>query len=257
MILQPSECDIRTRAGQNWLNRGGEHGSHEVDWILAETQLFMELNYERFDRDFINTKKISLNATGDPICRYCDLKRGDHSKIIDKKNDSPYKIRFGKWNSHTVPTFLGNRKLYSNDECKVCNEIVMGKYEGDLKTYMSPMLSIEGIRGRTANKPISVTDGKVVTTATYRPEWIQKALVKMAIANICRMLSVRAIRYFRTSNACHAGLAHLQLHCMLKRTPRLNCSAIYLYYKSALFLAKSSSPLPRTTRNLVRTFTFQ
>ena len=122
---------------------GGDHGNHEVDWVLAETQLFMELNYDRFDCDFINTNKISLNASAEPTCRYCDLKRGDNSKIIDQRKQKPHTIRFGKWNSHTVPIFIGNRKVYSNDECKVCNEIVMGRF-GDAGLAWQPELGAGG-----------------------------------------------------------------------------------------------------------------
>jgi len=39
MVLQPSEDDIRLRAYQRYLERGGTHGSHFDDWLEAEREL--------------------------------------------------------------------------------------------------------------------------------------------------------------------------------------------------------------------------
>lgn len=39
MVMQPTEEEIRRRAYQRFLDRGGEHGQHLVDWVEAEKEL--------------------------------------------------------------------------------------------------------------------------------------------------------------------------------------------------------------------------
>jgi hypothetical protein len=39
MGSEPSEEDIRVRAYQKYLERGGDHGRHFEDWVEAETEL--------------------------------------------------------------------------------------------------------------------------------------------------------------------------------------------------------------------------
>jgi hypothetical protein len=39
MSMQPSEEDIRRRAYQRYLERGGGHGRHFDDWLEAEQEL--------------------------------------------------------------------------------------------------------------------------------------------------------------------------------------------------------------------------
>ena len=179
MSLTPDHESIRRRAGRNWLARGGGDGFDREDWIMAETALFLEMNYDAVSYAYIECDEV-LNQSSDPTCRFCDLKRGSESKIL-KKNGDPHIVRLSARNSHTVPTFLGNRKLYSNDECKVCNEIVFSRYENAIKTYLSPFLDIEEIHGRSGTVPYVPKDGDKPKTGTYRPEWVQKSLVKMAI----------------------------------------------------------------------------
>ena len=38
----PSSDEIRKRAYQNFINRGGTHGNHEEDWLRAEKELLKE-----------------------------------------------------------------------------------------------------------------------------------------------------------------------------------------------------------------------
>jgi hypothetical protein len=43
MSLELDRCElIRTRAYENWLNRGGDHGHDVDDWLAAEQQLNTE-----------------------------------------------------------------------------------------------------------------------------------------------------------------------------------------------------------------------
>ena len=179
MIQTPSEQNIRQRAGQNWLARGGGNGHDIDDWLIAEKQLFLELNYDCVTHVFSSAKE-TLNRSEDPTCRFCNLRRGEKSKLT-KSDGSQHTVAFSVKNAHTVPTFLGNKGLFSNDECKICNSQIFSKYENDLKTWLGPHLDAEGIKGRSNVIPLEPEDGMRPRTGTFRPEWIIKILSKMAI----------------------------------------------------------------------------
>ena len=56
----PTEEDIRLRAYHRFLQRGGQHGQHEDDWIAAEQEL-----------------RAPRGATGDPEAPDSDIDRGE------------------------------------------------------------------------------------------------------------------------------------------------------------------------------------
>lgn len=56
---------------------------------------------------------------------------------------------FGKrTNAHTLPAALGNRVLFSLDECKACND-KFSHYEDALCKAVGPFLTLGGVRGRS------------------------------------------------------------------------------------------------------------
>jgi hypothetical protein len=56
---------------------------------------------------------------------------------------------FGKrTNAHTFPMALGNRSLFSLDECKICNE-KFSRYEDALVKAIGPFLTLGGVKGRS------------------------------------------------------------------------------------------------------------
>ena len=180
MIQNPTEHDIRQRAGANWLARGGGDGHAIDDWLIAEKQLFMELNYSVVKHTFSEGGE-TLNKSQDPTCRFCDLKRGDQSQLT-KPDGSHYTVGFSARNAHTVPTFLGNKGLFSNDECKVCNSQIFSKYENAIKVMLGPYLDAEGIKGRSNVIPLEPKDGMQPRTGSFRRDWVIKTLAKMAIS---------------------------------------------------------------------------
>lgn len=103
------------------------------------------------------TEKIYLGSKFQ--CRFC----GTNNPIDFKQNTS-----------HTFPELTGNKWLFSNDECKRCNEI-FGKYEtslGDHSHLMRTLLGIGGKKGtptfKTMDEAIRISsDGKTITMKVH------------------------------------------------------------------------------------------
>lgn len=71
---------------------------------------------------------------------------------------------FGKrTNAHALPAALGNRTLFSLDECKACND-KFSIYEDALTKAVGPFLTFGGVRGRTGVR----NTGRTGTKSTVR-----------------------------------------------------------------------------------------
>ncbi len=71
---------------------------------------------------------------------------------------------FGKRsNAHTLPAALGNRTLFSLDECRACND-KFSLYEDALCKAVGPFLTLGGVRGRSGVRKT----GKTGSTSTVR-----------------------------------------------------------------------------------------
>jgi len=89
--------------------------------------------------DIIAQKLVSPNSTqrflGERTrCRYCGA---TDPKIFGRRT-----------NAHALPAALGNRTLFSLDECKSCNE-KFSVYEGALCNAIGPFLTLGGVQGRS------------------------------------------------------------------------------------------------------------
>ena len=78
-------------------------------------------------------------------------------KLYDHKNDRKRKCRFcGKSKpevsfrkkAHAIPEFLGNKSLFSMNECDICNEFFAREYEDHLSKWFGPMRSLCQMRGK-------------------------------------------------------------------------------------------------------------
>ena len=68
---------------------------------------------------------------------------------------------FGKTtNAHTFPRSLGNRSLFSLDECKKCNTEKFSCYEDALAMAIGPYLSLGGVEGRNGVRKTGTTRSK-------------------------------------------------------------------------------------------------
>src|SRR5437868_6921115 len=54
--------------------------------------------------------------------------------------------------AHTLPEFLGNKGIFSNDECDACNAL-FSIYEGALAEMLKPFLTLGGIKGKKNDIP--------------------------------------------------------------------------------------------------------
>jgi hypothetical protein len=76
-----------------------------------------------------DSKKVKLGNKGK--CRFCSNE--------DLKNF--------KKTAHTIPEFLGNKRIINLDECDNCNKI-FSRYEDELSRFLSPYLTMGQIRGK-------------------------------------------------------------------------------------------------------------
>lgn len=50
--------------------------------------------------------------------------------------------------SHSIPEFMGNKKVFSNYECDTCNELYFNIFENELSNFMQLFHSLSGIKGK-------------------------------------------------------------------------------------------------------------
>lgn len=76
-------------------------------------------------------------------CRFCGQKQADKFRNT----------------AHTFPEFLGNKNIFSLDECDDCNKI-FSQYDSALAEMVRPYLTLSGVKGKTKKIPqTGRTDG--------------------------------------------------------------------------------------------------
>ncbi|MEM6496512.1 MAG: hypothetical protein AAF709_07290 [Pseudomonadota bacterium] len=78
-------------------------------------------------------------------CRYCGA---TGSRVFGKRT-----------NAHALPAALGNRTLFSLDECRACND-KFSVYEDALCKAIGPFLTLGGVRGRSGVRKTGQTGSK-------------------------------------------------------------------------------------------------
>ncbi len=103
-----------------------------------------------------------------------ELTVGRHIKLADQPHTEGRLCRFcglGKPQvtfrkiAHAVPEFLGNKSLFSQNECDACNEKLADEYEDHLSKWFGPMRAVSQIRGKGGvptykNKDIRIEMGE-------------------------------------------------------------------------------------------------
>src|SRR5688572_26703689 len=86
----------------------------------GSTKLNVDGRYDILNRvDAVSGPRIFVGSSG--VCRYCGETR---AALFRKK-------------AHTFPEFLGNRRVFSRDECDACNQL-FSAYETELAAYLRP-----------------------------------------------------------------------------------------------------------------------
>jgi len=116
--------------------------------------------------------------------------------------------------SHTIPEFMGNKKLFSKFECDSCNKDNFCSFESEMANFMLPHNTLSGIRGKKnkipkynqkgnpiiKNEPdkilitgvpdsilLAEDDNNLnltIKTPTYIPDYIYRCLVKIGLSII-------------------------------------------------------------------------
>ncbi|MBY0421255.1 MAG: HNH endonuclease [Parvularculaceae bacterium] len=79
-----------------------------------------------------NQQREFVPVGNDGSCRYCDLSLPKRAKP----------------SAHLIPEALGNKKIFSRDECNVCNRL-FSAYDNELARFARPLLSIGYISGKS------------------------------------------------------------------------------------------------------------
>lgn len=193
-------------------------------------------NYESIV-NLILDKKTYLGEKG--VCRYCG------------KNNS--EVNFKKL-AHAIPELLGNKFLFSNDECDECNAYFDKNLENNLANFMGISRTISQIVGKKgipnqksmSGDRIEAVNGDLViiqghdantyeqvsdnlariesTPTTYIPINVYKCLVKIAISALpkCYLKTFReTIRWVRLNSEPH-GFDSRLLNLHVTMVPGIN-----------------------------------
>lgn len=126
----PTAGQIEHEAYLRWERRGGRHGNDRGDWLAAEQDLLLTLNYEvaafyplqAAEPQFIGTQ-------GRRVCRFCE--------------QAAPSVTFST-PPRALPLFLENRSLFTYEECDDCHEQFAASVEADLKTFVTQLSGESG-----------------------------------------------------------------------------------------------------------------
>jgi len=80
------------------------------------------------------------------ICRFCSKAKPETTFNTD---------------AHTFPEFMGNKKLFSNDECDKCNSFFGNTIEKAAADFFLPNRAVLGVYGKGGNKQARTADGSL------------------------------------------------------------------------------------------------
>lgn len=153
--MVPTFEQIETAAYHRWLRRGAGHGRDADDWLAAEQELLLALNYRVVARHVLDGPgPVVLGDGAQPRCRFCE--RATHDA-----DPAP-----------VVPTALGNTALFSSAICSDCRDEVLDPLEADFLRFARPFV---------AGTALSIASFERVPSPSYVPIAAFKALVAMAL----------------------------------------------------------------------------
>lgn len=132
--MMPNREQVRTEAHARWEANGRCDGYDLDDWLGAEQDLMLALNYELIAAHFLDgAQKVYIGNRQPRRCRYCGK---DESQVSFKAE------------AHAIPEFLGNRLVIANDECDACNTFFSETIEDSLGKMTLPIRTTLAIRGK-------------------------------------------------------------------------------------------------------------
>jgi len=94
-------------------------------------------------------------------------------QFIGKKNHEcrfcgrPFPQVSFKSDAHALPHFIGNNKLFTNQECNTCNNKFGRLLETEFAKYMHLNHTVSGVRGKTGFPEFKRHDAKITTTGSF------------------------------------------------------------------------------------------
>lgn len=189
-------------------------------YLVITIWKFYEQNYDIIYQQFITSTMKSVTLSSDlPVkkCRFCGKENGAYVDVVTDGKKEKVEVTFRK-TSHVIPESLGNKKLFMDYECDLCNAKFGCGIEDQFGNWSMPMRTLVRIRGKkgvpTLKKNLKdngwrleYTEGKLVVTTyeedpvfeideenknitlylkrdTYVPRDVLKAFIKMGLSLI-------------------------------------------------------------------------
>lgn len=119
----PSFDQIQHAAYLRWERRWYSHGQHREDWLAAEQDLLFTLNYKLLVHYVLSDREQRLLGNkARPVCRFCERS----TPAVNFRVDTP-----------AVPEFLGNRSLFTIEECEDCQSLFAEGIEAELEDFLT------------------------------------------------------------------------------------------------------------------------
>ena len=125
--MSPSIEQVRVAAYHRWERRGYPHGQDRRDWLAAEQDLRLSLNYDVVARHRLDgTAPRVLGDPARPRCRFCE-------------QAAPRADFCGPWPA--VPGALGDGSLRVAEQCDDCRSAFADGIDADLDNYVQALLN--------------------------------------------------------------------------------------------------------------------
>ena len=114
----------------------GNHIGHQrsISDVDCVGERYRKRMYEQIVQELVEPGTVRRFLGERTRCRYCGA---SGPGVFGKRS-----------NAHTLPAALGNRTLFSLDECRACND-KFSLYEDALCKAVGPFLTLGGVRGRS------------------------------------------------------------------------------------------------------------
>ncbi len=168
----PSFDQVQFAAYHRWEQRYYGHGQDREDWLAAEQDLLLRLNYKVLvHHSLADGEKRLLGNKTRPICRFCERTAPGASFRVD---------------TLAIPETLGNRTLFTIEECDECRALFEEGIEAELSTDLNRIsdacasggwsrsrvsVSIEAFKGLT-KLALSMMPRQDLATCEGAIEWV-------------------------------------------------------------------------------------
>lgn len=123
--MLPTRAQIGLSAYFRWERRSCAHGHHTSDWLAAEQDLLLELNYEMLRLVRLDGRGAAIIGESDRrVCRFCEL--GTPRVSFDQSVPA-------------LPRILGGWPVFSADICDDCHGQFQESMDDDLDTFLGAM----------------------------------------------------------------------------------------------------------------------